>query len=550
MALLEQLDLDTLERIDQGGDLWHEYRQACKDSLYFLAKSVLSTLPAHRNLISVRAHLPMALALQAVNEGAIQRLLLELPRNFLKSTFATQARPIHKLILRVMNGEDPDDRFLFRSCMRENAERFWGVVKSSFETNEFFQFLFPELIPNFENVELWNKSSGQIPCEHRSKEPTFDCVGGGGIATSRHHDDITEEDLINQENYDSPTAVAKAIDTHRQSEHLLDPSGGAIVTVGNRWDFFDLNHTIHTEEPDTVILSASASRAYKLEGKYRCRNLPENVMELCERFSGDLLWPEAYSQEDLGRLLLKNKARVFMSQMENDPADPESMDFKLDWVKSCKVVNTDLGPAVKYEDDPEPMAFMFMNLYLTWDPGTDGKSGRSRNAVTLVGADHKKRVTVLREYVKKEDPRKTVDVFLAFFKRYQGYIKSTGIEEEVFAKVLGDILRDKSKEKGLFVNVKRLKVPKNMAKDQRIRMWFGTYCENGQVYICDRCPEVLDEYAHFGSTSYTRDAIDAVAHATQLIKWPMSPKQMARMEEDQERVHQDRGITGYGSALA
>ena len=549
-ASLQQLSTADAIRLDQGGELWTLYRQAVSDSLYFAVKSVFSQRPAARNQITTYTHLPLALTLQAVNEGQIRRLLIEYPRGFLKSTFATEGRPPHKLCQMVVAGLDPSIRFMLRSSSTANSQRFWWSIKRLFETNELFQFLFPELIPDFRTAEKWNESIGIVPRLYNPKEPTFDTLGGGS-ATTRHYDDGTEEDLVNEENWDSPSAIRKAIEIHKQSEHLMeDLAISPLVTVGNRWDFRDVNHTIHTEEPDTVILSAGASHGPKLTGKYKCRGLPETVTEILTRMQGEILWPERFSREVLGQLLLKNKPRVFMAQMENEPADPDATDFRLEWLKSCKLEYADGQPVLIYEDDPTPVLLRDTNVYMTWDPAADGPQAESRNAIIVSSIDYRGRIAIIREYAKKEDPRKSIDAFFALAKLFRPYLKACGIEEVIFAKVLGDIVRDRAKAESIWLGMRKLKVPHGLVKDQRIRTWVGTYFENGLVYLREGLIEFPQEYAHFGIPGSPRDLMDALAHATRLYRKPAAPSEAKRQAARADFIQHNRGVTGYGSALA
>lgn len=555
MSSLQQLAYDDLRSIDQGGAEWHAYRKAVCDSLYFAAKAVFSQIPRERNLITMATHYPLCLALQAVNDGEISRVLISDPRRFLKSTLATTDRPVHKLCQRVVRQQDPSDRFGLRSFSALNSYRFWRDIKDIFERNQLFQHLFPELIPDFKTVLGWNQSEGTIPRDYNPKEPTFDCLGGGPAA-SRHYDDISEDDYINEENYDSPAAIEKAIEYHKQSENLLeDPRTGVIVTIGNFWGLGDLNSYICAHEPGTAVFNRGALHGPYLEGRWACRGLPESVTELLKQLpQGEPLWPERFDREALGQLLSSLKPRIFMAQMENNPTDPESTDFRLEWLKECEVKSVDGEPCLIYygkdgQPEDEPTALANCNVYLTWDPALDGRHSTSRNAVLVTSIDWRGRVAVIREHAKKEDPRDSLNVFLAFARAYAGYLRASGVEEVLFAKVLGDILRERAAAARVFLNLRKLKVPRGMEKDQRIRAWAGDYFERGMVYCRRGLVEFPQEYANFGVQGATRDLMDAFAHATRLFRKPPSPDAVRRQERRAAQVAIDRGATGYGSAL-
>ena len=71
-----------------------------------LAREGRTQIPTERNLFTFECHGPLAYALQEVNEGRIRRLLVEDPRGYGKSTWATKNRPVHKLVQMVVNGQE------------------------------------------------------------------------------------------------------------------------------------------------------------------------------------------------------------------------------------------------------------------------------------------------------------------------------------------------------------------------------------------------------------------------------------------------------------
>jgi hypothetical protein len=550
VSVLEQLSLTDLRAIDQGGSTWNLIREACAESHYFFNKSIFTTRPANRNLITASCHLPLSLFIQHQLLIPGSRTLIEDPRGFMKSTMVTKGGPNWLLVRRVVRGEDPSLRNALYSSTMTNSQRFWRETKGEYEGNEWFQFLIPELIPDFRNAKVWNESEGIVPRAYNPKEPTFDCLGGGK-ATSRHYDIMFVDDMINEENCDSPTAIEKAIEYYLLTEKLLESEAeGIIVAVGNRWTMRDLNHHIHKNEPATAIFSRSCWGP-NIEGEFKSRGLPEVVKELLARFpNGEPLWPERFDRESLGRQLAKLGPRLFSAQLLNNPADPDAVDFKMEWVKYCEMwVDANGLPWVLFDGDPEPVSFLNLNLYLTWDPAIESKSGRSRNAMLITGIDPKGRIVVLKEYAKKEDPRVTVENFLDLTNTYKGYLKAVGVEEVMFATVLKGLLIDKAKLRSLYLPIRKLKVPQK-TKDQRIRAWAGTLFADGRVYVRKGLVKFLEEYGLFGVPDATNDLMDCFAYATQLFTRPMATKEREQLDRVRKRNEMDRGITGYGSALA
>jgi hypothetical protein len=547
VSVLDQLKGGDLLDLDQGGRLWELYRQAAAESLYFFDKAIWTLLPAERNLMSKRCHLPLCLVAE---DDEIKRLLAAWPRKHMKSTVFTQSRPVHKFVRRVVAGEDPSDRLAIYAATKTNAQRHLREITNVLFGNELFRFLFPELIPTAD--EIVNQDELTFPRVLDRKEPSIDTLGGGK-ATSRHYDDITVDDMIDEENFDSPTAVEKAIEYWKLTRNLLEDDDSRLIAVGNFWGMRDLNSYIVANEPDTAVLTASIWGP-KLEGKIRCRNLPEPVMELLRAMpQGEPLWPERFSREAYGRLLSELKPRIFSAQYLNDPADPEVTEFKDSWVRECDVVTVDdAGPCVEFSGDDgktERVPFSAMNLYMAWDPALDGKSATSKNAITVSAIDWKGRIFAVDEHVKREDPLQSMEAFLAMAEKYKPWLTAAGMEEVLFQKVLAGRLQDVAKERGIRLGYKRLKTPTGMRKDQRIRAWLGSLFEARKVYVRRKCVHLREQISTFGVPGADRDAIDSFAYHTQMWQKPPTPDEREAAEEEAEERQFNGGITGYGSAL-
>lgn len=532
-----------------GDSQWTKLRRKCADDPFFFTKAVWCAhiVPPKENLLSRTCHEPMCLA---ICDDRIKRLLVEWPRRFVKTTCA-EGGAVHSYVRAVINRKDPNDRTAFYSSTKEYAQRIWREIRWGFENNELFQFLFPELIPDFSNKTVWNEDEGIIPRTQHRKEPTFDTLGGGR-ATGRHYDTIFMDDMINELNYNSINEVQKVIEYYKLASNLIDDPDDRIVVIGNRWTMRDLNHYIHTEELETSILSASVWGP-NLDGKYKCRNLPPEIMTKLEKVPAPSpFWIERFDEEALRKWQSSVKTRIWSAHALNNPVDPDSMEFKMEWVKSARVSQSPTGEwLIYYEDDDDTVPLSSTNLYMTWDPALDGKHSESYNGILVLSVDYKGRVCILREYCRRGiDPLEIVDIFLDYCKLYSGYLRAVGIEEVLFQKVLGSLVLQKAMERGIFVPYKRLKVPTRMNKDQRIRAWCGNYFQSGKVYVREGVTHFLDHYQHFGIEGAARDLMDCFAHATQLFITPPHPDQRKSAEEEERQEEISRGLTGYGSVLA
>lgn len=528
------------------------YREAATvkaGGLYFFSKAIWPLMPEHRNLISRRCHLPLCMACE---DDSLIRLLIEWPRKHGKSTIATVCRPVQRLARMAVEGEDPCTRFAIYCSSKENAKRHWRDIRNGIDGNELFRFLFPELVPPVGDREwIWNTEEGVVPRTYNPKEPTFDTLGGGK-STSRHYDDITVDDMIDEQNFDSPTAVEMAIEYYRLTRNLLEDEKKRLVIVGNRWSMNDLNYMIHREEPGTAILTASCWGP-RMEGKYKCRNLPEPLMELLREMpQGEPLWPERFSKEELGSLLLELKPRIYSAQYLNDPNDPDAVDFRQEWLQYCDLdYDREQGIVVRVEkpDGDELVPLSCCNVYITWDPALDGKTAESENAIVVSAMDHRGRVFILDEYARKCDPLVALDDLLKIAHRWRKWLRASGLEEVLFQKVLGRLLVQRAQEQNIYLGLRTLKTPTGQSKDQRIRAWIGALFEARKVWVRRKCTHFVEQYGYFGVIGAKRDLIDAFAYATQLWSRAASPEEVLQDEEMEEQMKTELGLTGYGSAL-
>ena len=537
----------------EGDDLWHLWRQACHDSLYFFLRAVMAApLPPEQNLIRWKTHGPICLLME---HDELNKILVEYPRKHLKSTLVTSGWSIWYLLRKVVRGEDPNDRFAILSGTMRNAQRHWHTIKEVFDNNEFFQFLFPDLRPS----ERWNDSLGKVVRTWDRKEPTWEPLAKK--AAGKHYDVIICDDLIDEENYDSPDAVENAITLFRMTRNLLEGPDSKVVVVGNRWGMNDLNAVIHAEADQTnfTILSVSAESGPVFEGENACRNLPDDVREALEELAEyaeehGCIWPERIDTAYLASLRKDLTPAIYAPQYLNEPWDQENVDFDISRVRPCQVINDPSGPYLILDDEKIP--FSSLNLYVTWDPALGGKRARSSNAIAVTftapprPGDTRMRVGIIREHVKQEDPRRSLDKFLAFCRLYAPWLHSSGIEEVLFQRVLKELLLERAYAHNIRLNLRKLKTPRDQSKDQRIRAWLGDYIDRGLFYVEDSCRNAWNQIRLFGVEGAPRDLIDIIAYATQLWTPPITEDEIEEAEWEDLTASFSRGITGYGSTLA
>lgn len=520
---------------DSSKELFDLVRLRAAGSLYFFGKAIVGHVDLEK-----RCHLAACLFLQDFERPS---KLYEDPRRHLKSSISTIAYPLWIPCRRVVLGQDPKDRIAIVSSTKTNAQRFLRAVKSVVESNPVFQAFFPELIPTFGNDDVWNSEEIIFPRKSSTPDPSIDTLGTGGKATSRHYDIVIEDDLINEENYDSPGAVEKAIESHKLNKNLLETPKDLHHVVENSWAPYDLNRHIVDNEPQVSVFSRST---YGWNPQ-RSRHLSPRVQALLEaHLPGSPIWPERFNKDDLAKLLQELGPRIFSAQYLNAPSDPDVVDFKEEHLRYFEFNGKgDLRILARRGVELEIVPRSSLSVCGAWDPALEAKSSACRSAVVIVGVDPKDRVFLLEVYARRREPLVMIDDVLRLAKKWQPDL-GFAIEQVLFQKVLIDLVRRRAPRYGfsesLFRGVKPLI---GKTKDARIRTLIGAAFAEGRVYIQSVQTDFIEEYIQF-PIGKTKDILDAFAYSALLWRRGETEAQVEeRIEHERDRLALRDPITGY-----
>jgi len=299
-----QVDKDTLD----------ECRAKGRTSLFFLARAILGFKDLDQKI-----HLPLCKALE--NGIDITRLLVIFPRTWFKSTICSVAYPIWRAI------NNPNVRLLVVQNSYSNACKKLGEIKEIFEKNKLFRALYPEILPPTGNT--WTKECLKVNRTATHPEGTFEAAGVGTATTSRHYDEIIEDDTIAPKKDDmtgvsqQPTQadIEKAIGWHRQCHPLLlHPTKSRIIVVGTRWAEGDLLGWIMENSPEYLIMSRAI---YENDRGEPAR--PES--------GGHIIWSRF--NEEVAKSLESSAALgpyMFAALYMNCPTAAINQVFRRDWI--------------------------------------------------------------------------------------------------------------------------------------------------------------------------------------------------------------------------
>lgn len=400
-------------------------------SLYYHATVTLGKTKFQRNPDPVlNMHYQMC---RVVEKDGLKEVI-EIPRDHFKSTVYSECYPSWRALPFTNQDEDymrglgygdrfiqwmkfvhnQDIRILLVSEVINNAKKLGVRLKSHYNDNVVFRYLFPEILPdasctqNDESFHQMRTMAGRI-----QGEGTFDFIGVGSALQSRHYDLVIQDDLVGRAAYESETTMQKTIEYHQLLVGAFDAAindGGRDndeIIVGNRWSYADLNSYIRANEQYFNFTTHSA-----LGG---CCNLHP---------FGVPIFPEAFNLEKLARYKKRLGSYLFSCQYLNEPINPAEIKFKKEWLRYYDFVRdpnftyTDAAPMrkdgktrtrtkviihhkVREGDIEEDIAPRNLKRYMIVDPNHSGNEGRCQSAITITGvAENPRKVYLLDVWAK------------------------------------------------------------------------------------------------------------------------------------------------------
>ena len=254
--------------------------------------------------ISGRHHKIMAAAFERVAKGELKRLIINMPPRHTKSEFASYLLPAWFL------GKFPHKKVIQTSHTAELAVGFGRKVRNLVDS-EVYKSTFPDL-----NLQADSKAAGRW---NTSKGGDYFAIGVGGAVTGKGADLLIIDDphseqeaalaAVNPEIYD------KVYEWYTSGPRQRLQPGGAIVIVMTRWAMRDLTGQ---------VIKASAQRGGE---EWEVIEFPA-IMP-----SGNPLWPEFWSLEELSALQEELPNAKWQAQYQQNPVGNESAIVKRDWWK-------------------------------------------------------------------------------------------------------------------------------------------------------------------------------------------------------------------------
>ena len=290
--------------------------------------------------ISGRHHAKMAKAFERVATGECKRLIINMPPRHTKSEFASYLLPAWFL------GKFPQKKVIQTSHTAELAVGFGRKVRNLVGKEEY-----TDIFPNT-SLQADSKAAGRW---NTSKGGDYFAIGVGGAVTGKGADLLIIDDPHSEQEATlaehSPEIYDKVHEWYTSGPRQRLQPGGAIVIVMTRWSKRDLT--------GQVVKSAMQREGEEWEIIEFPAIMP----------SGNALWPEFWSLDELSVLRNELPHAKWMAQYQQDPTSEVSAIVKRDWWK-C------------WEGENPPMCDFVL---MSWDTAFEKNNRADYSACTVWG---------------------------------------------------------------------------------------------------------------------------------------------------------------------
>jgi predicted phage terminase large subunit-like protein len=249
-----------------------------------------------------RHHERMARAFEEVANGTCKRLIINMPPRHTKSEFASYLLPAWFL------GKYPHKKVIQTSHTAELAVGFGRKVRNLVDSDP-YKRLFPkvELQSDSKAAGRWNTNYGG----------DYFAIGVGGAVTGKGADIRIIDDPHSEQEAAlaqvNPDIYDKTYEWYTSGPRQRLQPGGAIVIVMTRWSMRDLT---------AQVLKAAAQRG---GDEWKVIEFPAILP------SGEPLWPEFWSKEELEVLHEELPNSKWMAQYQQQPTSDNNAIIKREW---------------------------------------------------------------------------------------------------------------------------------------------------------------------------------------------------------------------------
>ena len=416
--------------------------------------------------ISGAHHKRMAEAFERVANGTCKRLIINMPPRHTKSEFASYLLPAWFL------GRFPHKKVIQASHTAELAVGFGRKVRNLVDS-EVYHDIFPEL-----SLQSDSKAAGRW---NTSKGGDYFAIGVGGAVTGKGADVLIIDDPHSEQEAamaaSNPDVYDKVIEWYTSGPRQRLQPGGSIVIVMTRWSQRDLTGQ---------VLKAAAQRSGE---DWEVIEFPAILP------SGNPLWPQFWSFEELEALRNELPNAKWQAQYQQNPVGNESAIIKRDW---WKIWEQDRPPQCEY-------------ILQTWDTAFEKNNRADYSAGTTWGI------------FKNDEDYGTSNIIL--LNTYKKRVEYPDLKRDVLAEYNmyepdGVLIEKKASGAPLIYDLRAMGIPvqeftpgKGQDKVARLNA-VSDIIASGKVWVPNTrwAEELVDEVAEFPSGEHD-DLVDATTLA-------------------------------------
>jgi predicted phage terminase large subunit-like protein len=249
--------------------------------------------------VAGRHHHIVAEKLEAVANGTLKRLIINMPPRHTKSEFASYLFPAWFV------GRMPTKKIMQATHTADLSIRFGRKVRNLMD-GEDYRKVFPDvkLRADSKAAYRWETDDGG----------EYYAAGVGGSIAGRGADLFIVDDPHSEQDALSPTALENAWEWYMSGPRQRLQPGGAIVVVMTRWGEADLTARLLRQQ----AVDPKADQ-------WEVVNLPA-ILD-----SGDSLWPEYWKVEELEKIKASISASKWNAQYMQQPTSDASSIIKREW---------------------------------------------------------------------------------------------------------------------------------------------------------------------------------------------------------------------------
>ena len=249
--------------------------------------------------VAGRHHHLVAEKLEAVANGTLKRLIINMPPRHTKSEFASYLFPAWFI------GRMPTKKIMQATHTADLSIRFGRKVRNLMD-GEDYKKVFPDVHLRADSKAAYRWETGD--------GGEYYAAGVGGSIAGRGADLFIVDDPHSEQDALSPTALENAWEWYMSGPRQRLQPGGAIVVVMTRWGEADLTARLLRQQ----AVDPKADQ-------WEVVDLPA-ILD-----NGESLWPEYWKVEELEKIKASISASKWMAQYMQQPTSDAASIIKREW---------------------------------------------------------------------------------------------------------------------------------------------------------------------------------------------------------------------------